>query len=90
MTSQTEIEQEAERAAERFEALDVDHLEWRDAAPLRAIAEANEGIQAAKDRLAAAVEAARVERFSWQAIGVMLGISRQAAQERFGTKTPAS
>ena len=41
-------------------------------------------VQRAKDRLHVAVTAAHDNGSSWQTIGDALGISRQAAHERFG------
>ena len=38
--------------------------------------------------LSAAVSSARAAGWSWEAIGTALGMSRQAAQQRFGHKTP--
>jgi hypothetical protein len=40
-----------------------------------------------RDMLASAVTAARTAGHSWDAIGQALGMSRQAAQQRFGTGT---
>ncbi len=37
--------------------------------------------------LAIAVEVARVDGLSWQDIGTVLGVTRQAAFQRFGRKT---
>lgn len=37
----------------------------------------------AERRLVAAVAQARAEKYSWQDIGTILGVSRQAAWERF-------
>lgn len=51
---------------------------------LAAVGDANDAIQAAKKRLAESVQAARELGISWDTIGTELGVSRQAAQERFG------
>jgi hypothetical protein len=90
MPKQDDIEAQAAKAADRFEALDVDALEWRDATELREVAVADEGIRLAKQRLRDAVEAARAKGVSWTAIGGMLGISRQAARERFTRPSTSS
>jgi hypothetical protein len=50
---------------------------------LGSIHEAQEGLA---DQLVAAVAQARAVDCSWEMIGAMLGISRQAAQERFGRR----
>jgi hypothetical protein len=58
-------------------ALDV--LAWIDAA--------HGELRAAERTLAAAVARARQHGHSWSTIGARLGISRQGAQQRFGTDT---
>lgn len=50
---------------------------------LRAIGTALNEIAASEQRLAEAVVAARANGRSWAAIGLVLGVSKQAAQERF-------
>jgi hypothetical protein len=82
-----EQERAAAKAADRFETLDPDTVmetgEWKDAGPLRAIVAAQEDVTHAKEHLAAAVAAAHEAGFSWAMIGTMLGVSRQAARQRF-------
>jgi len=56
----------------------------RDATHLRRIIAAAEGLKAAEVELVAAVAAARAAGDTWDAIGVALGVSRQAAYQRFG------
>lgn len=55
-----------------------------DASDLRRISQADAAIGAAREELAAAVAAARDNGRSWGAIGMVLGVSKQAARERFG------
>ncbi|WP_134324747.1 hypothetical protein [Cumulibacter soli] len=55
----------------------------RDAKHFRAIIAANDNVETARRELADAVSAARDAGNSWTVIGAALGISRQAAQERF-------
>lgn len=50
---------------------------------LRHIHEAAEAADAAADGLRAAVAEARANGESWGTIGMVLGVSRQAAQQRF-------
>lgn len=79
-------QQIAAEAADRFES-DPDlyaNAEWREAGPLRAIAHARDHVTVAKDDLAAAVVAAHHAGFSWTAIAAVLGVTRQAARQRFG------
>lgn len=47
------------------------------------VLEAARAVEAAKDHLAAQVDAARANGHTWQTIGDALGMSRQAAHERF-------
>lgn len=81
---------EIERAAQRFEELAdtldpatarVDHTD-----DLREIAAAAEAVQADQARLREAVEAARAHGRSWNQIAVALGVSRQAARQRFADR----
>jgi hypothetical protein len=57
---------------------------WRDAEPLRRIAEAFRRSVAADAEVANAVHAARADGYSWAAIAAMLGVSKQTAQSRYG------
>ena len=84
---------EIERAARRFDQLadeldpataEVDHTE-----DLRAIAAVSEAVRADEARLREAVEVARAHDRSWNQIAVALGVSRQAARQRFTDKTHA-
>ena len=86
-------EDEIERAARRFEQLageldpataEVDHTD-----DLRAIAAVSEAVRADEARLREAVEVARAHDRSWNQIAVALGVSRQAARQRFTDKTHA-
>lgn len=85
-------EDEIERAAQRFERLAeeldpdtarVDHVD-----DLREIAAAANEARTAEGRLREAVKAARDRGRSWNQIAVALGVSRQAARQRFGEKAP--
>ncbi|RFU42810.1 hypothetical protein DZF91_04670 [Actinomadura logoneensis] len=51
---------------------------------LSAVAAAAEAVRRADDHLRAAVETARSSGTTWQEIGDVLGITRQAAFQRFG------
>ena len=84
---------EIERAARRFDQLadeldpataEVDHTD-----DLRAIAAVSEAVRADQARLREAVEVARAHDRSWNQIAVALGVSRQAARQRFTDKTHA-
>jgi hypothetical protein len=84
---------EIERAARRFDQLadaldpataEVDHTD-----DLREIAAVSEAVRADEARLRDAVEVARAHDRSWNQIAVALGVSRQAARQRFTDKTHA-
>ena len=84
---------EIERAARRFEQLsnelDPATAEVDRTDDLRAIASAAESVRADEARLREAVEVARAHDRSWNQIAVALGVSRQAARQRFTHKTKA-
>lgn len=84
-------EQENARAAQHFEQLaqeldpasaEADHTD-----DLRQIAADSEAVRADEARLREAVEVARAHGRSWNQIAVALGVSRQAARQRFTDKS---
>lgn len=84
-------DEEIERAAKRFEQLadeldpattDIDDTDDTD--DLRAIAAASDAVRADEARLREVVEVARARGRSWNHIALALGVSRQAARQRFG------
>lgn len=83
-------DEDIERAADRFEKLAVE-LEPESARvlvtdDLRDVAEAAQTVRDAETRLREAVELARAHGRSWNQIAVALGVSRQAARQRFADK----
>lgn len=64
--------------------IDLDLYPAEDPADLRRIGLAARELKHAKSELADAVSAARANGRSWGYIGLVLGISKQAAQQRFG------
>lgn len=78
-----EKEQVAAEIAARL-ASEEEQPSWRDAEPLRRVAEAFRRSAAADTDLAEAVRAARADGYSWAAIAAMLGVSKQTAQARYG------
>ena len=70
-------------ASDEFEPGD----EFLDAAPLRRIVDAQEALDESRQRLEDEVRAAHDAGMSWTVIGAVLGISRQAARQRFATPT---
>lgn len=86
-------DQEIEQASRRFEQLAdeldpatavVDHTE-----DLRQIAAISEAVRTDEARLRETVEIARAHGRSWNQIAVALGVSRQAARQRFAKKVPS-
>jgi len=56
----------------------------RDWKPLIAVEAAADRLRAAEEELAASVGAARCLGYPWSDLGRAIGVSRQAAQQRFG------
>jgi hypothetical protein len=84
---------EIEAAASWFEQvadeLDPATAEAERTEDLRAIAAVSEAVRADEARLREAVEVARAHDRSWNQIAVALGVSRQAARQRFTDRTHA-
>ncbi|MEE6280941.1 hypothetical protein [Georgenia sunbinii] len=83
-------DEQIERAAQRFERLadelnpasvEAEHID-----DLRSVATAAEAVRADEAQLRDAVEAARAHGRSWNEIALALGVSRQAARQRFADK----
>src|SRR5699024_12654092 len=88
-------DKEIDHAATRFEqladALDPAAAEFDDLEDLRAIAEAADKARDDEAWLRESVERARVGGRSWNHIAIALGVSRQAARQRFGrSQTPSA
>ncbi len=71
-----------------LDVIDLDDYPVDDPADLRRIGLAAKDVERAKNELAEAVAAARANGRSWGFIGLVLGISKQAAQQRFGESSP--
>jgi hypothetical protein len=86
-------DEQLEEAARRFEALadelDPQAAQVEDLADLRAIAEAAERARRDEALLTERVALARANGRSWNRIAAALGVSRQAARQRFGGKVGA-
>lgn len=87
-------DEEIEAAARRFEewadSLDPDTAEVEDISDLRAVAEAADAARRGEARVAERVAIARGHGRSWNQIALALGISRQAARQRFAESAAAS
>ena len=75
-----------EEWAERVDSAD---LKVADTEALRTIAELVERREEVDEELTAAVRSARRAQRSWSEIGAMLGVSKQAAQRKYSSKTSA-
>jgi rubrerythrin len=88
--SMRHTDEEVERAAERFEEraqeLDPETATVMSTEDLRGIAARAQAVREDEARLREAVEIARAHGRSWNQIGVALGVSRQAARQRFADK----
>lgn len=73
----------AEAMADDFEQNPPDPSTAKNAGPLRAIAVAARLRASAEQEVADAVAAARADGASWNAIGMMLGTSGEAARQRY-------
>ncbi len=78
-----EIEQAARRFEQLADELDPATTEVEETSDLRAIAAASDAARADEARLREVVEVARAHGRSWNQIAVALGVSRQAARQRF-------
>jgi nicotinate-nucleotide pyrophosphorylase len=81
-----EIEQAAQRFKEMADELDPATVEVDNTDDLQQIAAVSDAVRADEARLREAVEAARARNRSWNQIAVALGVSRQAARQRFVDK----
>ncbi len=85
--SQREIHEATDRFERYFDELDPGSVEVDHTSDLAAIAEATDAVAVAQERVRERVEVARAHGRSWNRIALALGVSRQAARERFKPKT---
>jgi hypothetical protein len=82
-------EDEIQRAAQFAEEADPSQATMDDTTDLRELAEAVDQVRAGEARVRELVERARANGRSWGRIGIALGVTRQAARERFSEKIRA-
>ena len=81
-----EIEQAAARFDQLADDLNPDTVHAEETIDLRRVAVASYALRDDEARLREAVQLARAHGRSWNQIAVALGVSRQAARQRFGDK----
>lgn len=90
---QRHTDDEIEQAARRFERLaddlDPETADLDRTDDLSNVAAVSEAIRANEARLKEAVETARANGRSWNQIAVALGVTRQAARQRFAASARA-
>jgi hypothetical protein len=79
-------EEEIQRAAKLAEGFDPAGVPIDDTTDLRTLAEAVDVVRAGEARVRELVARARANGRSWGEVGIALGVSRQAARERFAEK----
>jgi hypothetical protein len=82
-------EEEIQRAAKLAEEFDPAGVRIDDTTDLRTLAEAVDSVRAGEARVRELVARARANGRSWGEVGIALGVSRQAARERFTEKIRA-
>jgi hypothetical protein len=87
--SNKDIDAAAARFEQWAENVDPATIRWQEAPELLAVAQVADNVRADEARLRDAVTAARDAGRSWNRIAVALGVSRQAARQRFGDKASA-
>jgi len=82
-------DEEIQQAAKLAEEFDPSRVQMDDTSDVRALAEAVDNVRAGEARVRELVARARANGRSWGEIGIALGVSRQAARERFAEKAHA-
>jgi 1-deoxy-D-xylulose 5-phosphate reductoisomerase len=82
-------DEEIERAAKLAQEFDPSGVAMDDTTDLRTLAEAVDGVRTGEARVRELVARARANGRSWGEVGIALGVSRQAARERFAEKIRA-
>jgi len=85
----THTEDEIQRAAKLTEEFDPSTVPIDDTTDLCTLAEAIDSVRAGEAPVRELVARVRANRRSWGETGIALGVSRQAARERFAEKIRA-
>ncbi len=90
MDRMTKSRAERAKAVEEWaDWVESSDLKEADTEALRLIADLAERREVVEEELTEAVRSARQAHRSWSEIGTMLGVSKQAAQRKYGAKTSA-
>jgi hypothetical protein len=84
-----QLEQAVAETEAWLDSLELDDTPLHDSSDFRRISEAMSAELAAEKELHDAVAAARTAGRSWAEVGLVLGVTRQTAQQRFGRPVPA-
>lgn len=87
--NKTDRTKRAEALEQWADAVDADDLVDVDTTALKALMDLAEQRTAVEEQLVDAVRQARAAHRSWSEIGLMLGVSKQAAQRKYGPLVPA-
>lgn len=87
--SKTDRAAKAEALERWANAVDADELAEVDTTTLKTLLDLSEQRIAVEAQLVEAVRQARADHHSWSEIGLMLGVSKQAAQRKYGALVAA-
>ena len=90
MSDELKNDPSADEINDWLDSIEPDPSDARDATHMRRIIAAAEALTTAELELRAAVAAARAAGDAWDMIGLGLGVSRQAAYQRFGRASDAA
>lgn len=82
-------DEEVQRGSKLAEEFDPSRVSEDDTTDLQTLAEAVDAVRAGEGRVRELVVEARANGRSWGEIGIALGVTRQAARERFAEKIRA-
>lgn len=83
-----QLQQAAQEAVAYIESLTDDEVEFHPAPDMAAVGRALAAVAAAEATLAGCVAVARANGRTWSDIGMMLGVTKEAARKRFTVQVP--